>query len=143
MNIIPYIIENALEQKKVKKWDRLYWAIDLHDTVLSGTYNKFNVGAKLYPCAKEVLDFLYTHPEHQTILWTSSHDDAISDITSRFDLKFNYVNMNPECPSTELCNFHTKLYFNILLDDKAGFDGNTGWETIKQTLIKNNIWQQI
>ena len=90
MNISALMIRNALKQKAEKKWDKLYWAIDLHDTIITGTYNRFNHGATIYPYAKEVLDFLHSHPEHQTILWSSSHDDALFDIIKRFDLRFNF-----------------------------------------------------
>ena len=142
MNIAQIIVRNAFAEKKKRNWDRLYWAIDLHHTVITGTYNRFNDGATIYPYAKEVLDFLYEHPEHKTILWSSSYDDALHDITTRFDLKFNYINTNPEVPSNELCNFNNKLYFNILLEDKAGFDGNRGWGDIKNELIEQGIWNE-
>jgi len=141
MNIAQLMIRNALKQKAEKNWDRLYWAIDLHDTIITGTYNRFNHGSTIYPHAKEVLDFLHDHPEHQTILWSSSHDDALFDIIKRFDLRFNYINKNYEVPSNELCDFDKKLYFNLLIDDKAGFDGNTGWGDIKNELIYQQIWK--
>ena len=141
MNIAQIVIQNAFKEKKEKNWEKLYWAIDLHHTVITGTYNRFNTGATIYPYAKEVLDFLYNHNEHRTILWTSSHNDAIKDILQRFDLKFHFINKNEEVPSNSLCNFDTKLYFNILLDDKAGFDGTTGWLDIKTELIKQKIWK--
>lgn len=141
MNISKLMIQNALRQKNERKWDRIYWAIDLHDTVITGTYNRFNTGATIYPYAKEVLDFLYNHPEHRTILWTSSHKDAIKDILQRFDLKFHYINKNEEVQSNSMCDFDAKLYFNVLLDDKAAFNGSTGWLDIKNELIEQKIWK--
>ena len=134
MKTISEIINRVLEQKKTRKWDNLYWAIDLHDTVITGKYNKFNDGAELYPHAKEVLDYLYNSKVHRTILWTSSYEDAVNDILKRFDLKFHYFNINPECPNNQLCDFSKKFYFNILLDDKASFDGTTDWLEIKNAL---------
>ena len=127
-------IEQTYELQRSKKWNKLYWIIDLHDTVISGTHNKFNEGAILYPYAKQTLDYLHDHEIHQTILWTSSHDDAIDDVLKHFDLRFNYLHSNPECPSTELCNFDRKLYFNFILDDKALFDPVNDWYEILSTL---------
>ena len=127
--------------QKIKKWSKLYWIIDLHDTIITGTYNKFNEGAVIYPYAKEVLDYLYSHKIHQSILWTSSHDDAIDNILKRFDIRFNYHHINPECPNTNICNFDRKLYFNFILDDKALFDPNNDWLEIYNILreLDNNI----
>jgi len=45
---------------------------------------------------------------------------------------FDYVNENPECPSTELADFSRKMYYNFLIDDKSGFDPETDWEIIYQ-----------
>jgi len=139
MKTISDIIKRVMVQKEVRKWDNLYWAIDLHDTVITGKYNKFNDGSELYPHAKEVLDYLYNSKVHRTILWTSSYEDAVSDILNRFDLKFHYFNINPECSNNQLCDFSKKFYFNILLDDKAGFDGTVDWLEIKKVLFKEPI----
>lgn len=128
------IIKDTIAQKQIRKWDKLYWCIDLHDTIITGKYNKFNVGSTIYPDAKLVLDYLYDSKEHVTTLWTSSHFDSATDVVNRFDLRFNYVNVNPECPNTELCDFDIKFYFNFLLDDKSGFCGETDWTEIKLAL---------
>ena len=121
------LIENAIEQKNIKKWNFLYWCVDLHDTVISGKYNRYNSGSTIYPYAKETLDYLYNHSEHKTILWTSSYNDSIAKVLKEYDLNFHYLGENPECPNTDLCNFDKKFYFNFLLDDKSGFDPNKDW----------------
>ena len=131
------IIGDVMKQKTERKWTKLYWAIDLHDTVITGKYNKFNHGSTLMPGAKKVLDYLYGHESHRTILWTSSYDEAAKDATQLFGLKFHYFNENPECPSTELCDFQNKFYFNFLLDDKSGFQPETDWEEIYVALLEN------
>jgi hypothetical protein len=134
MRTIADNIRFALAQKTIRNWDTLYWAIDLHDTVITGKYNRFNEGAVLYPDAKVVLDFLHKSQDHRTILWTSSYQDSVANVLAKFDLKFHYLNENPECKSGELCDFRQKLYFNILLDDKAGFVGETDWTAIRNVL---------
>jgi len=116
----------------------LYWAIDMHDTIITGTYNRFNDGAVIYPYAKETLDYLFNSPDHYTILWTSSYMTSIQDVVQRFDLNFNGINCNPECPNTTLCDFQSKFYFNFVLDDKAGFDGTKDWREIYEALTNTD-----
>jgi len=128
------IITNTLDQQRVRRWSNVFWAIDLHDSVITGKYNRFNQGSTLYPYAKETLDLLYNSPIHRTTLWTSSYKDSAQEVIHRFDLKFHYFNANPECPNDELCDFGSKFYFNFLIDDKAGFDGNSDWEEIYNCL---------
>jgi len=128
MNV--FNIKRAFEQKKERGWPVLYFAIDLHDTIIKGTYSKFNEGREFYPYAKEVLQWLTKRPDMKLILWTSSHPEPIADILSwleSHDIKFDFVNENPDCKNTKLCDFSKKLYMSVILDDKAGYDGETGW----------------
>jgi hypothetical protein len=132
------IIQHVQKQKIERKWQKLYWAIDMHDTIITGTYNRFNDGAVIYPYAKETLDYLFNSPDHYTILWTSSYMTSIQDVVQRFDLNFNGINCNPECPNTTLCDFQNKFYFNFVLDDKAGFDGTKDWREIYEALTNTD-----
>ena len=134
MKNFKQILTYTYEQKKIRKWDKIYWAIDLHDTIIEGKYNKLSQGASIFHYAKETLDYLYNSEFHRTILWTSSYPEAVNDILKRFDLKFNYFNANPECPNNELCHFDNKFYFNLLLDDKSGFE-SSDWKVIHETLM--------
>ena len=134
MKTISQIIKHANELRERRGWDNTYWAIDLHDTIITGEYNKFNEGSTIYPHAKEVLDYLYNSKIHRTILWTSSYVSSVEDVLKRFELKFHYFNINPECPSTELCDFNGKFYFNIGLDDKFGFCPMSDWLEIRKAL---------
>ena len=134
MRTIRDVIRRALEVRTNRGYEYIFWAIDLHDTIIEGKYNRFNDGARIFPFAKEVLDRLYNSNIHRTILWTSSHQDAMDEILKRFDLRFHYINENPKCKSDKLCDFSKKFYFNILLDDKSAFDASTDWEIIKDVL---------
>jgi hypothetical protein len=140
MKSISQIIRHAYEQKVIRKWEYLTWCFDLHDTAIVGKYNKMNAGATIYPYARDVLDFLYTSKFNKTILWTSSYNESIQDILKRFDLKFHYINENPLCSNTEMCDFSKKFYFNLLFDDKSGFQGEYDWLEIKNTLIDIGEW---
>lgn len=142
MNI--FNIARSFEQMKTRNWNTLYWCVDLHDTVIEGKYNLHNVGANLYPGAAEVLTYISKRHDQRLILWTSSHDVAIQEMLKKLSQEhhifFDYINDNPECPNTDLCDFSQKFYFNILLDDKAGFDGHTDWFKIKEELIRIGQW---
>jgi hypothetical protein len=49
-------------------------------------------------------------------------------------IKFDYINENPEVENTHLQNFEEKLYMNVGLDDKFGFDGENDWAIICRVL---------
>jgi hypothetical protein len=129
----PFNIRRAFADKKRKNWEKLYWAIDLHDVIIEGKYNKFNEGANIFPYAREFFKWANSRKDTVLILWTSSHKDAqqnILDKLAKEGITFHYVDENPEVPTTELCDFDRKFYFNVLLDDKAGFEGETDWKLI-------------
>jgi hypothetical protein len=142
MNI--FNIERSFRQKKERNWQRLYWLIDLHDTVSPGKYNKFNVGREFYPHAQEVLSYLTSREDMKLLLWTSSHMEAVHDILpwlEQHNIRFDAINENPFEPiETQLCDFSQKPYFNIILDDKAGFEGATDWGFIKKELRRLEEW---
>ena len=50
MKTIKDIILKAYEQRNRRGYAHIFWAIDLHDTVIEGKYNRFNVGAKVIYC---------------------------------------------------------------------------------------------
>lgn len=45
-------------------------------------------------------------------------------------LIFEYLNHNPEVSNTENSNYCHKFYFDILLEDKAGFLPDIHWSEI-------------
>ena len=131
MNV--FNIERAFADKKRKGWEKLYFCIDLHDVIINGTYDKFNDGAKVYPYCAEFFKWAASREDICIILWTSSYKSAITEICKRLrksGIHFDYINENPECPPNHLCDFSRRFYFNVLLDDKAGFEGATDWELI-------------
>lgn len=146
-------IEKAIErafEKKLRtgwnKWPKMFWAIDLHDVMIPGTYTRNNDGRMLYPNALEVLQWLTNRKDMAIILFTSSHIDAINDIIAWFEpqgIKFDFVNENPLCTNHHLCDFSKKFYFDLMLEDKAGFDGMEDWLVIKQTLMRLGEWDKI
>lgn len=136
------LIEKAYQKKQDKGWDILYWAIDLHDTVFPGHYSNDDP-IILYPFAKEVLQALTGREDTRLIAFTSSYFYVFGQINKwlwdNHKIKFDYINGNPECKNTTYASFNHKFYFNILLDDKAGFDGEKDWIEIYRTLTKLGV----
>lgn len=132
MSLITYITK-TYESKERRGWKTIYWLIDLHDTIIPGNYTKNNDGKQFYPYAKETLQLLSKRQDTVLILWTSGHlqpsYDAM-DWMKEQGINFTYLNANPLEKDTELCDFTKKMYFNILLDDKSGYDGEKDWESI-------------
>lgn len=129
--------------KKEKGWEFISIAVDLHDTIVEGKHTLGNDGAAYFPNALEVLKRLSQRNDIKLILWTSSHQEALVNEFVYFEslgISFDYVNENPACPTTTLSNFDKKFYFNILLDDKAGFEGKTDWFIVEEELRRIGEW---
>ena len=144
MNV--FNIERTYRDMARRGWDTIYVCIDVHDVILEGKYNRHNVGAQYMPNALRVLRQWTALPEVRLILWTSSHADATDLVLnglSQEGVKFDFVNENPECQNTELCDFTKKAYMNILLDDKAGFEGETDWHLIEAELKRIGQWKEL
>lgn len=136
-------IHRAFRRKKEKKWPKLFIFVDLHETIITPTYNRFNVGAEFYPYATMVLRRWTRRDDICLVLWTSSHADAIEAIRptlAEHGIKFDYVNRNPEQVSNNMCDFSGKPYFDIVIDDKGFFDAKTDWKKIHDTLVEIGEW---
>lgn len=130
-------IVNTYQKVKEREWDRWYWAIDIHDTCLKANYSADTLPDEFYPLAKEALQRLSSREDIALILYTSSHPQFIDKYLEFFrshGIEFHYVNANPEVPSTDVAAFDSKFYFNVLLDDKAGFDPHEDWAMIMRAL---------
>ena len=70
-------------------------------------------------------------------MWTCSHSSVIDKTVDWFAghcIYFDYANENPECTDTSHASFKEKPYCNVILDDKAGLEGNTDWFLIEKEL---------
>ena len=77
------------------------------------------------------------------ILNTCSHPHEIEKYLEFFkarDIHFKYVNENPEVPNNALGCYDDKFYFNILLEDKAGFI-ESDWYVIYTFFKQTDILQ--
>lgn len=127
---------SAFKRKIEKNWDKIYVIIDIHDTILHACYEDEET-FDYFPYAKEALQMLSDRKDVCMILWTSCHKRQLESYLERFaadGIHFDYANENPEVENTNLSDFGSKLYFNVGIDDKFGFDGYEDWETIIEVL---------
>ncbi len=142
MNI--FNIEKTFTEKAKRRWQKIFIAIDVHDVILEGKYNLNNDGAGYMPNALKVLQQWSKRDDVSLILFTSGHIGPTSKVLDNLEkhgIHFKHVNQNPECPNDTLCDFSKKFYFNILLEDKAGFEGQTDWFLIERELRRIGEWK--
>ena len=128
-------IQKALKIKSKRNWDRIYIAVDIHNTIVEGNYKTNDIPTEFYPYAKEVLQLFSKREDVKLILFTCSHPHEIESYLKLFTdngIYFDYINENPEVQSDldGYGNYEKKFYFNVLMDDKAGFDPISEWEHI-------------
>ena len=133
---------NKLKENMIQRqYKKVYIAVDLHGTVLNSTYSKDILPDEFHPDAKEVLQYLSLRNDIILIMYTCSHLEEIEKYQLFFKehgINFKYVNENPEVQSTPgIGNFSKKPYFQLLLEDKAGFDPNEDWEIINKFFHEN------
>lgn len=129
-------IETAFDVMEKRGWDKVYYLVDLHSTVIKPNYQAGNIPTEFYPNAKEVLQMLTKRKDICLIMYTCSHPHEIEEYKEFFEghgITFEYVNENPEVKTQEggYGCYDKKPYMNVLIDDKAGFDGETEWMLIK------------
>jgi len=144
MNI--FNIESTFVMKKERGWNTIYVMVDLHGTIIpSGkTVNDIEDQTEFYPHAKEVLQRLSIRNDMVLILWSSIPKNRAVKVLSwlnSHEINFKYFNENPEAKSTARSEFSGKFYFNIALDDRAGFDPMIDWKNIKDELIRLGEWE--
>lgn len=126
----------AFNRMREKDWEKIYVAADIHDTILRACYDDEET-YDYFPFAKETLQVMSLREDICLILWSSCHRDKLGEYARQFQndgISFDYINENPEVGNTHLQNFEEKLYMNVGLDDKFGFDAETDWEIISHVL---------
>ncbi|MCA6378475.1 MAG: hypothetical protein IM574_02825 [Cytophagales bacterium] len=135
--MITRAIENCLRSAKEKGWDKTYWAFDIHGTILKPNYKRDEISREFYPGAIEVMKVIAKRNDIVKILYTCSYPHEIEQYLEYFaqqGIHFDYINQNPEITDGGYGYYKDKFYFNVLMDDKAGFDGESDWENIKGVL---------
>jgi len=134
-------IERSFKMKEERGWRTLYVVVDLHATMIKPYHHE----VEFYPGCIEVLENLSRRRDVCLILWTSSHIGDIEKIDGKClcnGIYFRHINQNPNETNTSQANFSQKFYFNILFEDKAGFEGETDWKLVKEELIRIGEWKE-
>ena len=135
---IKRALDAAFTRMREKNWEKIYIAVDIHDTILRACYDDEET-YDYFPWAKETLRIMSLRGDTCLILWSSCHREKLMEYSRHFlddGIKFDYINENPEVDNTHLQNFEEKLYMNVGLDDKFGFDAETDWKVIYDVLEK-------
>jgi hypothetical protein len=144
MSIINSIKKNHFELMEKRGWDRVFYAFDIHGTILRPNYTYGNTPDDFYPMAKETLQLISKMPDVVMYLYTCSHPHEIEEyltLFKSFDINFKYVNENPEVKTEAegYGNYTKKPYMNVLFEDKAGFDPETEWQVVYDLLTTISI----
>ena len=82
---------------------------------------------------------LYRYQEpYQIQLWITADPEHYMKVFKENDIHFKYINENPEIDSTQgnFGYYVDKYYFNVMLDDKAGFEPETEWYQIYSKMVE-------
>jgi hypothetical protein len=139
------LFDKAFSTMKSRGWERIYILIDVHDVIMKSNYN--GASGEVLEHAIVPLKAMSDDPRFCLIMWTCSgpeHIQRYRDIFKQYGIEFDYANENPEVTNTNGYGDYTKkLYANIVLDDKAGFDHEKDWCEISRWLCDNDIMDAI
>lgn len=136
---VKKMMRHAIEHK----WPVTYWCFDIHGTIAEPDYTTKAKHLNFYPYAKEVLQILTKREDVKLILFTSSYPTEIKKylkILKANNIIFDYVNENPDIGTAKgsFGWYEKKPYFNVLFDDKAGFDPQRDWIFLFEYLTTTN-----
>ena len=136
--MIQRAIIKAFEKSKERKWNKTFWAVDIHDTILKGNYDENNLPTEWFPLAKEACKMMSDRSDIELILYTCSWPEEIKKYLVFFEesgIHFKFANSNGDVPNSGLGHYNNKPYFNVLFEDKAGFHPDD-WEIVIDLLKK-------
>ena len=122
--MISKTISRAFDKARKKQWDKTYWLVDVHETIVAPNYNIDKIATDFYPEAKEVLQFLSNRPDITLILYTCSWPQEVAKYEVFFQnngIHFDYKMKNPEVKTVpkQYGYYVDKPYADVVLDDKA------------------------
>ncbi len=122
--MIATAIRTAFERAERQNWWKLYIAVDIHGAIFPSTENK-NEQRIFFPGALPALQYLSGRKDVDLMFFTCSHEEEITEVVSllnRNGVKIAFINQNPEVINDARGDYRFKPYYNILIDDKAGFE---------------------
>lgn len=137
MNIIK-TFQKAFELKYLRNWDKIYVLVDVHDTIMVGMKPEPS-GENLvwYDKAIEALKLMQERGDICLIMWTGAYPLRINTyraILAQKGVKFDYENENPDVDYSEFYCVDSKIYFNVGIDDRFGFEPEKDWDEIVRYL---------
>lgn len=131
-------IDKAFKTMQKRGWNTVYFYFDIHETILYPDYNNTDP-LKFYPYAEEVLQHLSQRPDVKIGLFTCSYPEQIERYKQFFKehgIIFEHANKNPDVKNTTYGYYKDKLYFNVLFEDKSGFDAEEDWFEVGKYFLK-------
>ncbi|MEO6303718.1 MAG: hypothetical protein ABIP51_11170 [Bacteroidia bacterium] len=131
-------LHKSFELLKTRNWDKIFIAVDIHDTVMKSTYSD-TLSYEYYSDALDTLKLMSNHKDICLILWTSSNKNnakAYFDALKEKGINMDYINENPEVADKHYADYTSKFYINLILDDKAGFLPELDWPALKDYMNK-------
>lgn len=137
---IKKAFEAAFRRKREKGWEKIYVVVDIHDTILHASYDNEETYSYL-PYAREAMQLLSNRDDICLILWSGCHQDTLEAYQRRFaedGIHFDYLNENPEVGNSSFQNFDKKLYYNVGIDDRFGFNPETDWVRVIEAVAEEH-----
>ena len=136
MKSICDTFKTAFDTLIARNWNHIYVLVDVHGVMMEPNYG--SISTDIYPDCVDPLQILSTDPKIKLIMWTCSnhnHVELYRTVFKALDIHFDYVNENPEVSHKDSSGDYTvKLYANVIMDDKAGFDPHVDWNLLHQYL---------
>ena len=136
MSSIAKAFEAAFRRKEEKGWEKIYVVVDIHDTILHAC-DQNEETYDYMPHARPALQLMSSRDDICLILWSGCYPERMEAYRQRFaqdGIHFDYLNENPEVGNSTFQDFSQKLYFNVGIDDKFGFDPETDWVAVIEAL---------
>lgn len=144
VNRILRTYQKALRLKEERDWDRIYVAVDIHETIMLPNHG--GISTEYYDYAVDVLRWMSEQPDIKLIMWTCSTAEHRGIYYRRFAKKgilFDYINGNPEVVGWhETADYEDKMYANLVLDDKAGFEPLVDWKVLYDYIALDKLIKQ-
>lgn len=137
-------IRQAFERAEKEQWWKLYVAVDVHGVIFESTKDPAKQRVFI-PGAKEILQYLASREDITLLIWSCSHPKEIRELKQFFathNINFEYYLENPEVENDNYGFYEYKPYYNLLLDDKAGFNPNLDWLILDMEFRKHPILDQ-
>lgn len=135
------VLERQYKKQMKNKWYESYVIVDMHGVITRPNHKVRLPKLDFYPFALRTLSILSEREDIRLILYTSSYPDQRQNYIDQLKdigIEFNYINENPEIRSVEDFGYYEeKPYFDVYLDDKAGFDPEIEWVGIYDFLREN------